>query len=267
LLLPLVAASSRATWWVLRLRIGRHMVAVVQQMVGSDGCAHIGGRFIDELHGIRGSDVFEHHFQRRKTFDDTTHVLVDKNLFAVEYVDVAAGHFAVDEQRQAYLGHRLEHREYLVDAGHARIGISSGACRVQLGGVDETTGLRGANFFGLRQVGEVEHHQRLETAALRARGEDSLTIGVCLLCIAYRRHEVRHDDRAAKSARYVGDGVGQNSAISKMDVPVVGAQEGQAFGHWGFQAGQTRWECYRKRLLQALAIKFCGKLPIATCKS
>jgi hypothetical protein len=42
-----------------------------------------------------------------------------------------------------------------------------------------------------------------------------------------------------------------------MDMPVVGAQEGQAVGHWEFQAGQTRWECYRKRLLQALAIKFC----------
>ncbi|AHF69129.1 hypothetical protein PCH70_39760 [Pseudomonas cichorii JBC1] len=49
-------------------------------------------------------------------------------------------------------------------------------------------------------------------------------------------------------------------------MPVIGTQKGQAVRHWGFQAGQTRWECYRKRLSQALAIKFCRKLPIARRK-
>ncbi|KPY36338.1 hypothetical protein ALO52_100554 [Pseudomonas syringae pv. primulae] len=57
--------------------------------------------------------------------------------------------------------------------------------------------------------------------------------------------------------------MGQNSSVTEMDVPVVGTQKGQAVRHWGFQAGQTRRECYRKRLSQALAIKFCRKLPIA----
>ncbi|KPW84894.1 hypothetical protein ALO92_100517 [Pseudomonas congelans] len=55
----------------------------------------------------------------------------------------------------------------------------------------------------------------------------------------------------------------QDSSVTEVNVPVVGTQEGQAVRHWGFQAGQTRWECYRKRLSQASAIKFCMKLPIA----
>ncbi|KPW50067.1 hypothetical protein ALP99_100811 [Pseudomonas syringae pv. tomato] len=55
----------------------------------------------------------------------------------------------------------------------------------------------------------------------------------------------------------------QNSSVTEVNVPVVGTQEGQAVRHWGFQAGQTRRECYRKRLSPASAIKFCMKLPIA----
>ncbi len=261
-----IALEDRQAIEVRTNTANQHVIAVVQQVMRGDGRADVSRSLVDELHGIGGGDVFEHHFECRETLDHAAHVFVDKDFLAIEHVDVAAGHFAVDQQRHANFGHRFEHREDLVDTGHAGVGVGGGAGRVQLGGVHEAAGLGGADVFGLSDVGEVKHHQRLEAAALRASGEDALTIGIGLLRVAYRRHEVRHDDGAAKGARNVSDGMGQNGAITKMDMPVVGAQEGQAVGHWGIPGGQTRWECYRKRLIQALAIKFCRKLPIDTCK-
>ncbi|MND86906.1 hypothetical protein D3C80_788870 [compost metagenome] len=184
-------------------------------------------------------------------------MFVDEQLFAVEHVDFAAGHFTVHQQWHADLGHGFEHREDLVDAGYTGVRVGRRASRIELGGVDEAGGLGRADFLGLGAVGEVQHHQRLETAAGRACGEDALAVGTGFGGVAHRWYQVGHDDCAGKGARNVADGMRQYSAITKMDVPVVGTQEGQAVGHWGFQAGRTHGECYRKRHSGALAIKFC----------
>ncbi len=190
-------------------------------------------------------------------------MLINENLFAIEYVDLAARHFPVYQQEHADFSHGFEGREDLVDAGDTGIGVGGCTGRIQLGGVHEATGFRGTDVFRRGLVGEVQHHQRLEAAAGRACSQNALTIGIGLLRVAHRRHEVGHDDCAAKSSRYVSNGMRQDSSVTEVNVPVVGTQEGQAVRHWGFQAGQTRWECYRKRLSQASAIKFCTKLPIA----
>ncbi|MNJ41594.1 hypothetical protein D3C77_365210 [compost metagenome] len=233
------------------------MVAVVQQVLGGDGRADVGRSLVDELHGIAGGDVLEDHFQGREAFDDTAQVLVDEQLLAVEHVDLATGHFTVHQQRHADFGHGFECRENVVDAGNAGIGVGRRAGRIQLGGMHETCSLGCADFFGLGTVSEVQHHQRLEAATGRTCGQDALAIGAGFGGIAYWRYQVGHDDCASKGARNVANGVGQDGAIAKMDVPVIGTQEGQAVGHWGFQAGRTQGECYRKSRVRALAIKFC----------
>jgi len=166
-------------------------------------------------------------------------MLVDEDLLAIEHVDIAAGDFTVDQQRHADFGHRFDRRQDLVDAGHAGVGVGGRARRIQLGGVYETAGLGLADFVGLGAVGQVEHHQRFEAAAAGRTSEDALAIGVGLRGITHRRYQVRHDDGAAKRARNIGHGVGQRSTIAKMNMPVVGTQQGQAVGHWGFQAGQS----------------------------
>ena len=144
------------------------MVAVVQQVVGGDGGTDVGRSALHELHRIAGSDVLEHHFQGREALDHTAQVLADKDLLAVEYIDLTARYFAVYQQRQADFGHGFEHRENLVDAGHARIGVGSRAGRVELGRMHKTRGFGRAHIVRLGQIGEVQHHQRLETAAGRA---------------------------------------------------------------------------------------------------
>lgn len=184
--------------------------------------------------------MFEHHFQRREALDQTAHVLVDEALLAVEHIDFATGHFAMHQQGHANFRQCFDGREDVVDAGHARVGVGGGAGRVQFGGVHDAAGLGRADVLGAGTVGEVQHHQRLEAATGRARGKDALTVGASLGGIAHRRNQVWHDDGTGESTRHVANGVGQDGTIAQMDVPVVGAQEGQAIGHWGFQAGRTQ---------------------------
>ncbi|MCY1355917.1 hypothetical protein D9M69_423550 [compost metagenome] len=218
-------------------------------MVRGDGGADVGRGFLDELRGVAGGDVLEHHLQGREALDHAGEMLVDEALLAVEHVDLGAGHLAVHQQRQADFGHGFQHREDVVDAGHAGIGVGGGAGRIQLGGVDEAAGLGGADFLGSGAVGEVEHHQRLEAAAGRARGEDALAVGVGLGGVAHRRDQVGHDDGAAEGARGVTDGADEGGAVAQVDVPVVGTQESQAVEHANsrgrFAAGK-RWNATGK---------------------
>jgi hypothetical protein len=57
--------------------------------------------------------------------------------------------------------------------------------------------------------------------------------------------------------------MGQDGTIAQMDVPVVGTQEGQAIGHWEFQAGRTQAPMLPENPGPSTAIKFSGKCPIA----
>ncbi|MOA04086.1 hypothetical protein D3C78_1236200 [compost metagenome] len=182
--------------------------------------------------------MLEHHLEGREALDHPAQVLVDEALLAVEHVDVGVGHLAVHQQRQADLGHGFQYREDVVDGGDARVRVGGGAGRVQLGGVHQTAGLGRADLLGSGLVGEIEHHQRLEAAAGRTGSEDALAVGRGLLGVAYRRHQVGHDDGAAEGACGIGHGVRQGGAVAQVDVPVVGTQQGQAVGHAGnFQAG------------------------------
>ena len=202
----------------------QHVVAVVEQVVSRDGGPDIAAGSLDELHGVARGDVLEHHFKAWETLGDTAELLIDEVLFAIEDVNFRARHFAMDQQRQANLGHGLEHREDVVDAGDAGCRIGGGPGRIKLGGEYIATGFGSAHIFGLRAVGEVEHHQWLKGAASRAGGKDALAIAVRLASISDRRDQVRHDDGARELACSVCHGVWQRCAVAQMDVPVVGAQ-------------------------------------------
>lgn len=219
-----VALEDRQAIEVRANPADQHVVTVVQQVVCSDGGADLGRSLLDELHGIGGSDVLEHHLEGREALDHSPHVFIDEDLLAIEDIDITMGHFAMDQQRQADFSHGFQDWEDLVDAGHARVRVGSGAGRVQLGGVHEATGLGFTDFVRLGAVGEVEHHQRFEAAAGWASSQDTLAVGIGLFGVAYRRYQVGHDDGAAKGARDICDCIGQHGPIAKMDVPVVGTQ-------------------------------------------
>ena len=79
--------------------------------------------------------------------------------------------------------------------------------------------------FGLFR--QIEHHQGDETGR---RLQDAVLVGDCVGASNDRRHEVRHDDAAREvTGGFGGDG-GQDRAVAEMQVPVVGAGDGEG-GH------------------------------------
>ncbi len=190
-------------------------------------------------------------------------MLIDEAFFAVEHVDVRARHFTMHQQRQPGFGQRFDRREDIVDAGDARVGVGRGAGRIELGSEHDAAGLGRMDVFGAGAVGEVQHHQGLETAAGRTRREDALAVGFGFMGGTYRRNQIGHDDGAGEGTRHVADGMSQHSSIAQMDVPVVGTQEGQAIGHWGFQAVRTQPPMLPENPESGTAIKFSSRRPIA----
>ena len=215
----------------------QHVVAVVEQVVRGDGGADIAAGGLDELHGIAGGDVFEHYPQGRKACGYPAQLLVDEVLLTIENIDLAPGDFAVDQQWQADFGHGFQHTEDIVDSGHAGCRVGGRSGRIELGSMDEAAGLGPADVVRTGSVGEVQHHQWLEITACRAGRKDALAIAFRLVGIAYRGHQIRHDDGAGELASSIRDGVRQDGAIAQVNVPVVGAQQGKSVGHAGFPGG------------------------------
>ena len=202
-------------------------VAVVEQVVNGDGGGHIGWRRCHELGGIPGRDVFHDHLQLRETLGQRRQHGVDEHLLAVEKVDRRIGHFAVHQQRQADALHLGQRGVGLGDVGQAGVGIGRRPGRVELHGLDEAGGGRPGDFSRRRVVGQVQRHQRLEGQAGGQRGQDTVAVGGSLLDGGDRRLQVGHDDGAGELAGGVRQNGGQRLAIAQVQVPVVGAGNGQ----------------------------------------
>ena len=63
-------------------------IAVVEQMVGSDGGGGKASRLRHVLRSFAGGDVFENDFQLGEIALQRDEVLVDENRFTVEEVDI-----------------------------------------------------------------------------------------------------------------------------------------------------------------------------------
>ena len=111
-------------------------IAIVEQVMGGDGCRDRGRRCPHVVRRILGGDVLQHDFQRGKVANDRVQDPVDEHRFAVENVHVRVGDFAVDQQRQALRLHGFQHRMDFVDVGYAGIGIRGRAGRIELAGMD-----------------------------------------------------------------------------------------------------------------------------------
>lgn len=157
-----VALENRQTEEMRANAANQHVVAVVEQVVGGDRRADVAVGRLDELHRVAGGDVFEHHLEAWEALGHPAQLLIDEVFFAIEDIDLRTRHFAVDQQRQTDFGHGFQHRKDIVDAGHPRRRIGGRTGRIQFGGMHVAAGFGCANVVGLRAIGEVEHHQRLE---------------------------------------------------------------------------------------------------------
>ena len=205
-------------------------VAVVQQVVRRDGRARV---FVARRHILRSlcrGDVLEHNFEFGKVTAQRNQLGVDEHRFAVKQVNVSAGHLAVHQQEHARLLHGFECLVGLAQVGHTRIAVGGGTGWVELGG-DHTCVFGTDNFVSRQVVGEVERHQRLEAQPLRNSRQDALFVSQRLRRGGHGGLQVGHDDGAAKFGGGMGHHRVQCSAIAHMQVPVVGAGDGEFLRH------------------------------------
>ena len=105
-----LALEDRQAEQVRANSTNQHVVAVIQQMVGGNGCAYAVRCSIDKVNRVGGGDVLENHLQGRESLDQTDQLLIDKGLFAIKNVHLGMSHFAMHQQRHAYVGHRFQRR-------------------------------------------------------------------------------------------------------------------------------------------------------------
>ena len=207
--------------------------------MGGDGCAHVGPGLAHELRRLGRGDVLEDDAQGRVARCKRRQHAIDKDTLAIKDIHVTMSHLAMYTQYDPPFGHPFEDGVDAGDIGDTRVRVGGGAGRVELGGDHEAAVGGLVDLFGLEGVGEVQRHQRVELEAGGHRGKDALAVGGGLLDGGHRRAQVGHDDRAAEAAGGVGHHGGQGGAVAHVEVPVVGAGEGQA-GHGGLSLGRMQ---------------------------
>ena len=211
-------------------------IAIEQQVMRGDGGGHVGRRGADEIDGVAGGDVFQHHAQGRKFFTQRQQVTLDEDALAIEDVDRRIGDLAVHQQRQLMFLHRLQHGIDVRQIAHTRLRIGGGAGRVILHRENAVAGGSTGDVVGGGGFREVQRHQRLEARAGRQAGEDPLKVGLGLGHGGHRRLEVRHHDGAGEPLCRMRDDRRQRLAIAQVQVPVIGAGDFQARRVHGVQA-------------------------------
>ena len=244
-LLVLVAFQDRQAIEVWANAADEHVIAVVHQVLRRQCSGQVVAVMApDKRRRIGGGDVLEHDFQSREGFQRRCQNPLQEYLFPVENVDIRIGHFAVNQQQHAAVGHRLEYRVDVPDIGDAGGRIGGGAGGVELGGND-AGGFRLADDLRGGGLGQVQRHQRLEIRALGG-GENPLPVGRGIGCGGHRGHQIGHDDGAAKTPGRRRYDIPEDFAIADMQVPVVGPSQGELICHWEYPEGQKFAEVYQK---------------------
>jgi hypothetical protein len=114
----------------------------------------------------------------------------------------------------------------VADVGHAAVAVGGGAGGIKLGRDPHAFAMAALQLVGIDAVGQIAGHQRLEPGARRRT--DPLAIGARRLDRSHRRHQIGHDDRPRELPRAVGRHRLQHRPVAQVQVPVVGAADGQA---------------------------------------
>ncbi|MNR04282.1 hypothetical protein D3C85_1202260 [compost metagenome] len=207
-------------------------VAVVQHVLRRD---RRGDRALGVTHVLGAlfrRNVFEHDLQCREGAPQGLHHSLDKNGFAVEHVDGRVRHFPMHQQRHAALLQRLQRlRAFAQQIGHAGIRIGRRASGVQLHRKHLAGLVRAEDFLGGGIVGQVQRHQwrerRRVAARLGQRRKNPVAVSQRLLGGGHGRLQVGHDDGAGELARGIGHNGFQRRAIAQVQMPIVGAGDGE----------------------------------------
>ena len=175
--------------------------------------------------------MFHHHTQAWGGLADRIQHPVDKHGLTVEDIDVVVGDFAVGAERQANLGHLFKHRTHLVKIGHTGGGVGGRPCRVKLHRLDQPASMGGGHIFSVGVFGQVERHQGIERHTFGQGSQNAISVGGGIRALNHRWHQIGHDDRTGEIAGGFGQDGLQHRAIAQMQVPVIGAGNGDGGAH------------------------------------
>ena len=210
----------------------KHGIAVVKQVVRGDGGGRESACALHILRGLARGDVLEDDFELGKIAAQRDQLLVDEHRFAVKQIDVGRSDFAVHQQEQPGTLHGFQGAVGLAQIGDARIAVGGGPGGIELEG--DHAGVFGAGYFIGRQiVSKVQRHQRLKRHALWHGRCDAIAVSQRLRGRGHGRLEVGHDDRAAELRGGVRHHGCQRLTVAHMQVPVVGAGQGEGIERWG----------------------------------
>ena len=204
-------------------------VAVEQQVLGRDGGSqkvigrsHVLGRLL-------GRHVFHDDLEFREIFAQGLELLLNEHCLAVEQVDAGVGHFTMHQQHQAFALHGFECGVDLAQIGHTVVGVGGGTGGVQLAS-DHASRLGAHDFVGREVVRQVQRHQGLKLAASGHGRQNALAVSHGQFGRRHGRLEVGHDDGAAHLAGAVRHHAAHGIAIAHVQVPVIGAGNGEGGG-------------------------------------
>ena len=181
--------------------------------------------------GVCGRYVFHHHTQTRRTAPDRGEHAVDENGFAVENVDIGIRDFAVHAKWQPNFRHAFEHAPNLVKIAHATCRVGCSARGIKLYRIHQTCFVGGRDIVRIGIFCQVKRHERLEGHPFGQSLHDPVAVGFGICACDHRRHKVGHDDGPCKMRGRRGQHSAQHGAISKVEVPVIRAAQGQRFCH------------------------------------
>ena len=208
-----------------------HRIAVDMKMLRGDGCGDGRRRVGDELRRLCRGNMFKDDLERGQRLRQGREGSLDEHGLAIENIDLGVGDLAVDEQGHADRLHPLENRHDVRDIGDA-VRASRGSMRgIELCCRKDTLVMAARQFVRVAPIGEIGDDERGEIELGGDRRTDSIPVGNALGDRRHRRREVRHHDRARELARGIGRDMRQHRAVAQMDVPVVGAADGEAVGH------------------------------------
>ena len=201
-------------------------VAVVQQMVRSERGTHkaIGGH--DVVGRVFGGDVFKDNFEFRKITAQRYELGLNEGGFTVKQIDVAAGDFTVHQQQHACFLHGLKRGVNLFEIGHARIAVGGGTGWIKFASY-HTRRFGFDNFFRRQIVGQVQSHEGFKLNTFGDSRHNARLVGQCQFCRGHGWLQVGHDDGARKLGRRVGYDRLECRAIAHMQMPIVGASQGE----------------------------------------
>ena len=239
----LLALQNRQAVIVRTNASRENRIAVEQQMLRGDGGAGIRIAGSHVLRGLPGGDVLEHDLQTRKVTAQRDHLLFNEHGFAVEQIDIAARHLAMHQQQQAVALHGFERGVDFADVGNACVAVGGGTGRIELAG-HNTSRFGSCNLIRCQIVGEVQRHQRLELRALGHSSQNALLVGQHLFGRRNRWAQVGHDDGTAKLRRSMRHHGFQRIAITQVNVPVVGPEDGKGLDRGHSPIVSSAWNLF-----------------------